>query len=592
MFRRAIAAVAVAAVAAVWSADARACGCFAMSNAASPVVQAGERILFAHEGDQVIAYIQIKYQGAADQFAWLVPLPSQPTLEVGTDELFSMLDRTTLPSYLLTRTNQFCSGGGSSTTAVDSGGGGFGCGASDFAATAGASDMSASARPDQAFASADMGSSIVAAQASIGPYDYAVLKADDETAMLQWLSDNRYFVPAGTMDAVKPYIHPGGFFLALKLRGGQSTGDIAPIVLHYTSDLPMIPITLTSVGAVQNMGVLVWVLGEARAIPRNYYSVVLDDLPVWFDSFASYNQKLIAAVKEAPGKHGFITQYAGSRSVVDRQLDSPGRFGDLTLLRTQATPSHYLAYLRAHGYAFDGTLLAILSRYIPEPQILVDRGVSLAQFYANYDGYAQYVGMGGDPDAGAATPFDPGALTDEITARIVKPTEDAAALLGRHAYLTRLYTALSPADMNVDPVFSSNPELPDVPLLHQATLTTPCRGEPWLRTDEGFEAQYISGLPPGVTLPAALRVEKLLDAGPPQTVQDNGATITAALGPVDHGSQYAPPPPSAPSSSSDSRGGGCGCTVGRVRVHTNVAMLFALCAGALGVRSLRRRRAR
>jgi len=39
-------------------------------------------------------------------------------------------------------------------------------------------------------------SNVVVEQASIGPYDYAVLKADDESAMLQWLSDNRYFVPA------------------------------------------------------------------------------------------------------------------------------------------------------------------------------------------------------------------------------------------------------------------------------------------------------------------------------------------------------------------------------------------------------------
>src|SRR6185312_10335844 len=180
----------------------------------------------------------------------------------------------------------------------------------DFSTAAGGayggSDMNVAATSDLALGG------IVVESASIGPYDYAVLKADDETAMLQWLSDNRYFVPAGTMDAVKPYIHAGAYFLALKLSGGQTAGDIAPIVLHYTSDLPMIPITLTQVGAVDNMGILVWVAGEARAIPRNYYHVVLDDLPVWFSNFTQYNQWLINAVHEAPGKHGFITQYAGS----------------------------------------------------------------------------------------------------------------------------------------------------------------------------------------------------------------------------------------------------------------------------------------
>ena len=347
MLRRLLATAAVAAAAAHAS-DARACGCFAQPSVATPVVQAGERILFAHEGDQVIAYIQIQYQGAADDFGWIVPLPSVPTLDVGTDELFKMLDGATLPQYRLTRNRQLCGGGSSSSTGLEGGGGcGFGDGSVE---TAAATDMGV------AQASHDMAAGgIVVEQASIGPYDYAVLKADDESAMLQWLSDNRYFVPTGTDAAVMPYIHPGAYFLALKLRGGATTGDIAPIVLRYTSDLPMIPITLTQVGAVDNMGILVWVAGEARAIPHNYYHVVLDDLPVWFDNFSTYNQNLIDAVHEAPSKHGFITQYAGPSQLVWNRLDYPGRFGDPALLRTQATPSDYLHYLRDNSYPFDGT---------------------------------------------------------------------------------------------------------------------------------------------------------------------------------------------------------------------------------------------
>lgn len=578
MIRRLVAVAAVVAAVAHAS-DAGACGCFAQGSTAQPVVQAGERILFAHEGDEVIAYIQIQYQGAADQFGWIVPLPSVPTLEVGTDELFTMLDNNTLPTYRLTRTQQFCNGGSSSSSG---GSGGFGCGAfaSDTAhgGATGSSDMNVAASYDMALSGPAVESS------SIGPYDYAVLKADDETAMLQWLSDNRYFVPAGTMNAIKPYVHPGAYFLALKLRGGQTAGDIAPIVLRYTSDLPMIPITLTQVGAVDNMGILVWVAGEARAIPRNYYHVVLDDLPVWFSNFTFYNQALIDAVHEAPGKHGFITQYAGSSSLVQGKLDYPGRFGDLTQLRAQTAKADYLHYLRYYNYSFNALLVSILQRYIPEPKVLIDMGVPLNQFYQYYDNYAQY-DTDGDADAGTPTPFDPNGLTDEIVSRIVTPSQDANALLTRHPYLTRLYTALSPKDMTIDPVFSSNRELGDVPLLHSATITTPCIGQPWIATDLGFEAQYVNGLPPGVSLPGALRVELIRDAGQPELVQDNHDVIAAKLGPVDHGQATSPSSPHDDTSSS-----GCGCTVGKKRVHTNVAMLLALCALALGVRSLRRRR--
>ena len=74
-----------------------------------------------------------------------------------------------------------------------------------------------------------------------------------------------------------------------------------------------------------------------------------------------------------------------------------------------------------------------------------------------------------------------------------------------------------------------------MPLVHTATLTTPCSGQPWLATDAGFEVQYDNGLPPNLNLPAALRVELIRDTGPPELVQDNRAAIAAALGPVDHG---------------------------------------------------------
>ena len=42
----------------------------------------------------------------------------------------------------------------------------------------------------------------VVIQSSIGPFDYAVLKADKRDEMLAWLAKNHYFVPAGTDQVV------------------------------------------------------------------------------------------------------------------------------------------------------------------------------------------------------------------------------------------------------------------------------------------------------------------------------------------------------------------------------------------------------
>ena len=81
-------------------------------------------------------------------------------------------------------------------------------------------------------------------------------------------------------------IHPaGGTSLALRLRSGLTAGDLQPVVLRYQSDLPTVPLNLTAASATPNMGVLIWVLGSARAIPRNYFHTVIDDAQLdWLNS--------------------------------------------------------------------------------------------------------------------------------------------------------------------------------------------------------------------------------------------------------------------------------------------------------------------
>ena len=64
-----------------------------------------------------------------------------------------------------------------------------------------------------------------------------VLRADSRQPMLDWLKQNRYFVPATPTDVLAPYIRPGAFCLALKLRTGKGAGDLEPLILTDPSDL-------------------------------------------------------------------------------------------------------------------------------------------------------------------------------------------------------------------------------------------------------------------------------------------------------------------------------------------------------------------
>ncbi|MSP58992.1 MAG: DUF2330 domain-containing protein [Myxococcales bacterium] len=507
---------------------AEACGCFTPPDPTVPVVQAGERILFGIENGQVTAHIQIQYAGSAGEFGWLLPLPSIPKLELGTDEVFAQLIAQTQPKYRMTRVfNGQCG---------FANGRNFG-GPGSPAPQAGGAETDANGDGEK--------KSPLVLQASVGPYDYAVLHADEKKDMLDWLAKNRYFVPVGTDDAVGPYIRPGSYFLALKLRPGNSTGDLQPVVVRYASDLPMIPIILSSVASQRNMGIQVWMLGSGRAIPRNFHHTVINDAAVdWITSGQNYNDVIIRAAGEAPGHHTFVTEYAGTSNVMKNILNFPGRFGAQAELASIHDPALFTQYMQQHGYPFNGQVVAILQRSIPFPSGIEAMKVTAAQYYQLL---SYYLGAYRKQNPGVFerydfSGFDSVVVAAELNDRIAKPTLEAGALFDTFSYLTRLYTTLSPEDMNRDPVFSFNSDLPGVPNVHEATLTYECglfgsndqnATYAWLKTADGFVITYPSGTGGGSSAkptPASRRIEILREAGVPEVLTDNTGEITGALG--------------------------------------------------------------
>ncbi len=538
---------------------AEACGCFLPPDPTVPVVQAGERIVFAIDQGQVVAHIQIQYAGAAGDFGWLLPLPSVPKLELGNDELFNQLIATTQPKYEMKRAFN-----GNCTFQYQFNTNGPGGAAGATPAADGQND-------------ADKQSTPLVIQSSVGPYDYAVLKADSKQAMLDWLAANHYFVPAGTDDVVGPYIHSGAYFLALKLRPGNATGDLQPVVVRYASDLPMIPIVLSSVAAQPNMGIQVWMLGAARAIPRNYYHTVINDAEIdWLTAGQNYNDVIIRAAGEAPKHHTFVTEYAGTSGVMQNVLNPPGRFGSENELRAIADPIRYVEYMLSHGFAIDAQVAQILEKYIPMPPAIGARGITPAQYYNQLSYWlGDFKRRHPQVWSRVERPFLPAALTDELETRVVAPTLEAGGLFDRFPVLTRLYTTLSPEDMNADPVFSFNPDLPDVSNVHQATLTYECgirADDPnatyaWLATEQGATIVYPNGVgsPSSLpALPASRRIEVLRESGAPETVTDNAGIIGHELG----------------------VGGGCSVQPGAAPRGTGLALLV----GLLAIGTLLRRR--
>ena len=77
------------------------CGGF-FCQLSAPVVQSGEAIVFGVDGNNVTMHVQIQYEGPAEGFSWVLPLPFQPaTISVGSEQLFTALFSTTLPQFVL-----------------------------------------------------------------------------------------------------------------------------------------------------------------------------------------------------------------------------------------------------------------------------------------------------------------------------------------------------------------------------------------------------------------------------------------------------------------------------------------------------------
>lgn len=491
-------AASVAALMAVFPSAAYACGCFAAPNPAVPMVQAGEKIVFAQEGNTVTAHVQIQYEGDAREFGWLIPVPSEPNVRLGAEEVFTVLENATNPAFLYQQGFAFCD-------ADD--GGGFGCSSDEDAPTN-------SAQPPP-----DMPDPVLVKQSTAGPFEFAVVRADDKAPMLEWLRANRYLVPTGGEDLLDPYIGTGQFFLALKLRSGQSTGDLQPIVIDYESDRPMIPLILTRLGAVKDLGVLVWILGDARAVPLNYKNVRLNEEYIdWVNGATNYADVVARAVDEAENGHAFVTEYADTNANIVGVLDAPGRFGRRDEFEQLNDAPMYVQQLQTNGFPM-AALRPVFERVFPLPERAVQNGIRPDEYYDNlFTSLSTF-----DPTPAG---FDSETLTAEIWERVVEPTIAAGAMFRRYSFVTRMFTAISPEEMTLDPVFGFNPDLPTITNFTSATMLQSCGRSDWDMTLADGRTYTVGSPDEWITrgtnnAPRTVVIEELGLEGPPTIVVDN-----------------------------------------------------------------------
>jgi hypothetical protein len=429
-----------------------ACGGFFCSQV--PVDQGGENIVFVVDGTTVTAHIQIRYVGRAEDFAWILPVPSEPAApEVSTDVLFTNLGYLTQPQFVPTWDYSGCTNG------------------------RGYQDYPGSAEGDGAAADAGAGggppSVQIEFQGAVGPYDSVVLTSDSASAVQDWLLANGFDVPPQTAALIAPYVQANYHFVALKLQNDRDAGDIVPIKVSFAWDHPCVPLRLTAIAATANMSVRMWVFGRERSIPLNYRHVLIDEAKIdWLTYGGNYASVVTDAANEAEGR-AFVTEYAGQTADLRAAFGgnlfyTEGQF-DLDALAAITDPAAFVDALLAQGFPRTAQMQGLLRQYIPMPPALVEQGVTESEFYNDLWYWESQGAL--DPLA-----FDPVAFAADLDALVVTPLREAEALIDKMPYLTRLFTTISPDEMTEDPIFGRSAELPDVSNLHQADIHVFCDG--------------------------------------------------------------------------------------------------------------------
>ena len=415
-----------------------ACGGFFCTTV--PINQAAEQIVFRQQGDQVTAMVRILYSGNAEDFSWVIPVPDTPEISLGADATFNELDFATRPQFQLQQTGDVCE----------------------------QDRFFVNSSPESAPSVADSGDDgvTIEEELTIGPFDIDIVSSENADDMSIWLQDNGYLINDRGLNLIEPYVLAGMKFVAVKLSSGESSGSIQPLIMRYPSEKPMVPIRLTAIAAQDDMGVLVWVVNDARAIPENYEHVTpnytkLDWYSGSFNAYASYQNLITDAMNESGGQ-GFATDYAGGITSQIRQGLTDATVIESNLAQLDAIPND-AQYLTNSLFLSTNPSAAL---------------VSLQTILALPDG--RETNLYFDSNELAAV-FTPAELRDArirvreaIVERELEPIRNSVELLPEGAYLTRLYTTLSADEMTVDPTFNFNSTMPEQSLQREATLNASC----------------------------------------------------------------------------------------------------------------------
>ena len=158
---------------------------------------------------------QIDYEGDAEDFAWVIPVPDYPKLFPVEDDIFYELHKLTQPPPPSS----------------------FSCGWGAGVQTPGLGDEGVHVWEEN----------------QVGIYHTTTLSATDPNSLVVWLNDNGYAFPAEGQEILDYYVQQSWFFVAMKIQHEETinnsenyTGAIQPIGIMFFSDEMIYPLKFST----------------------------------------------------------------------------------------------------------------------------------------------------------------------------------------------------------------------------------------------------------------------------------------------------------------------------------------------------------
>jgi hypothetical protein len=315
--------------------EAAACGACYANQSESTIVN-DHRMALKLSQNVTVLWDQIAYSGNPTEFAYVIPARPGTRLEVSNDGWFAALDASTRP-IIMAPQNGGGGGGGwggggggrptsGQTTRSSGGGGSEGCcsGGSDSAMFAesgpswgedgasmsGGSSSGGNAAPEEAAADPVQ----ILSQSVVGPYETVTLRSEDPEALFSWLQGNGFAIPDESKPIVEDYVTAGLDFIAMRMRPSptQQTRAMEPIRILSPGADPTLPLRMMRIGSGANLGVTLFVIGEARYQAKTFPNVDVDVSKIIWDysrNKSNYIELSKAAMTSGEGR-GWLTEYA------------------------------------------------------------------------------------------------------------------------------------------------------------------------------------------------------------------------------------------------------------------------------------------